>query len=97
MAISIENIERRKLSLEKSYPQEIGAEKVRVLRPWESFESEPDLLDLVKNKRSKERISRKCFERKTSIIKEEKPKIQDPHEKLKEISKKIFGDLISKP
>ena len=96
MAISIDNIEKRKLALEKPTPQETGSEKVRVLRPWENYESGPDLLELVKNKKSKERISKKCFDRKTSIIKEEKPKILDPHEKLKEISKKFFGDLISK-
>ncbi len=92
MAISIDNIEKRKQSLEKNTSLESGTQKVRVLRPWESFEAEPDLLELIKNKKSKERISKKVFGRKTSP-KEEKPRPLDPHEKLKEISKKYFGDL----
>jgi hypothetical protein len=92
MAISIDSIEKRKQLFEKSNPQESGPLKTRVLRPWESYESEPDLLDLIKSKKSGERISKKKFERKTSP-KEEKPKNIDPHEKLKEISKKYFGDL----
>lgn len=93
MAISIDNIEKRKQLLEKSTPQEVGEQKVRVLRPWESYDSGPDLIDLIKSKKSSERISKKKFERKV-ISKGEKPKNIDPHEKLKEISKKYFGDII---
>lgn len=92
MAISIDNIEKRKQTLEKNSPQEVGIQKVRVLRPWESFETEPDLLELIKNKKTKERILKKNFER-NNLPKEEKPKSMDPHERLKEISKKYFGDL----
>ncbi|MFI5390006.1 MAG: hypothetical protein ACHQYQ_01495 [Bacteriovoracales bacterium] len=92
MAISIDNIEKRKQSLEKNSPQEVGIQKVRVLRPWESFETEPDLLELIKNRKTKERILKKSFER-NNLPKEEKPKSMDPHERLKEISKKYFGDL----
>jgi hypothetical protein len=92
MAISIDHIEKRKQTLEKNSPQEVGIQKVRVLRPWESFETEPDLLELIKNKKTKERILKKNFER-NNLPKEEKPKSMDPHERLKEISKKYFGDL----
>ncbi len=92
MAISIESIEKRKQSLEKNFPQEEGPQKVRVLRPWESYESEPDLLELIKNKKPKERILKKTFER-NGLPKEERPKSINPHERLKEISKKYFGDL----
>jgi hypothetical protein len=92
MAVSIDNIEKRKLSLEKPTPQEVGTKKVRTLRPWESYESEPDLLELIKIKKSKERISQKKFERKVSP-KEERPKVLSTEEKLKEISKKYFGDI----
>jgi ParB-like chromosome segregation protein Spo0J len=92
MAISIDNIEKRKQSMEKSAALDSGTQKTRVLRPWESYESEPDLLELVKNKKSKERIPKKAFE-KNADPKEEKPKNLGPQEKLKEISKKYFGDL----
>ncbi len=92
MAVSIDNIEKRKLSLDKPVAQETGSQKVRTLRPWESYESEPDLLELIKSKKSKERISQKKFERKASP-KEERAKNLDIHEKLKEISKKYFGDI----
>jgi hypothetical protein len=92
MAISIDNIEKRKQSLEKNSSQEVGVQKVRVLRPWESYEAEPDLLELIKNKKTKDRILKKTFER-NNLPKEEKAKTIDPHERLKEISKKYFGDL----
>ena len=96
MAVTFKNIEKAKK--EKPIPpaSEEANQKERVLRPWESYEREPDLMELITKRKVDKKVVKKNF-KKIPEKKEETPKtteVEDLQAKLEKAKQKYFGDLI---
>jgi len=96
VAVTLKNLERAKKDKGSAQVNEEGAQKERVLRPWESYEKEPDLMELITKRQGDKKVVKNSF-KKNSPKKAEAPKIdeaEDLQAKLERAKQKYFGDLI---
>jgi hypothetical protein len=96
VAVTFKNIEKAKKAKPNLQASEETNQKERVLRPWESFEREPDLMELITKRKVDKKVVKKNF-KKISEKKEETPKtneVEDLQAKLEKAKLKYFGDLI---
>lgn len=98
MAVTFKNIEQAKKAKSNVPLEDIGKQKERVLRPWESYKKEPDLMELITKRVTDKKIVKNNF--KKTPPKSEKveiPKLteaEDLKAKLERAKQKYFGDLI---
>ena len=99
MAVTFKNIEEAKKAKPTPSADENPKQKERVLRPWESYEKEPDLMDLITKRKGDKKVVKNSF-KKSSAKKAEKveaPKVDevlDLQAKLEKAKQKYFGDII---
>jgi len=99
VAVTFKNIEKAKKAKPNLPVTEEAKQKERVLRPWESYEREPDLMELITKRKGEKKVVKNSFKKNPpkKVEKEENPKInevEDLQAKLERAKQKYFGDLI---
>jgi len=99
VAVTFKNIEKVKKEKTSTQATNNGKQKERVLRPWEAYEKEPDLMELITKRKSDKKVVKKTFKKNVykKTEKEDTPKIEmvdDLQTKLEKAKLKYFGDLI---
>ncbi|TDJ06173.1 MAG: hypothetical protein E2O68_05415 [Deltaproteobacteria bacterium] len=99
MAVTFKNIEKAKKAKPNLPVTEEANQKERVLRPWESYERGPDLMELITKCKSEKKVVKNSFRKNPpkKAGKAETPKVnevEDLQAKLERAKQKYFGDLI---
>ena len=88
MALSLKQIKSK--TEDKHKGPEMNRPSKKVLNPWESFEVEDDLLEIITNRKEKtKRTERKISQTTTN----KKIKGKTKEEKIEAMAKKFFSDL----
>lgn len=91
MAIDLEKIRKEGIKTQSGKAQAFN-EKKKTKRPWQSFEKEQDLLEIITGRPEKTKPPRQNLE-KASSAKSETKKITKGQDKLQEMADKYFKDI----